>query len=62
MQQSVENGSCNRRIPKDHTPVVDGSVTCQNDAFALVTPAHQLKEQVCILRRDRQVADFIDDQ
>lgn len=62
MQQSVENGSCNRRIPKDHTPVIDSSVACQDDAFALVTPAHQLEEQVRILRRDRQVADFINDQ
>ena len=25
MQQSVKNGGCNRRVPKDHSPVVDDS-------------------------------------
>ena len=55
VQQYVENDTCNRQIPKNNTPVVDGFATCQDDAFTFVTPAPQLKEQVCIFRRDRQV-------
>ena len=50
------------KIPKNHTPVVDGSVARQNDAFAFVTPAQQLKEQICIPHRDWQIADFTNDQ
>ena len=46
MQQSVEHGGCNRRIPKDYPPpVIDGSVARQDEAFAFVTPAHQLKNR-----------------
>ncbi len=61
MQQAVKDGGGDDRIAEDLTPFADGAIRGEQDAAAFVATAHELKEDMRVVRLDGEVAQFIVD-
>src|ERR1700731_1117508 len=62
VKEPIEDCGCHHRIAEHGSPLADVSVAGKQDGAFLVATAHQLKEQMRRIRRERQIAKLIDDQ
>jgi len=62
VKQAIEDGGGHHRVAEHGVPFADRPVGRHQHGAALVATAHQLEEQLGDVGRERQIAEFVDDQ
>ena len=61
VQETIEKRRCDHGVTKYSRPPADRAIAGHQHADALVAARHQLEEQMCGSRFERQVTEFVDD-
>ncbi len=62
MEDPIEDGGGDHRVPEDLVPLAEASVRGQDESALLVAAGDELEKQVRTVPVDRDLADLVDDQ